>query len=231
MIKPTDGEIYYYNKDFLREPLEAKRVIGVVPQQNNVDGDLTAYENLNLHAILYGIPKEKRKKKIEEMLEFAGLKQYRDRRVRSFSGGMKRRLAIIRALLHEPSILFLDEPTVGLDPQIRRNMWDFILRINQLKKTAIFLTTHYIEEAEKLCSRVYIIDKGNIIVEGSPEELKNGIGNFVLEIYHEEGIEEKFFETKEEALERVKYCTESCKIREVNLEDVFLKYTGKKINV
>ena len=231
LIKPTDGQILYYEKDFLKNPIEAKGLIGVVPQQNNVDNDLTAYENLKLHAILYSMNRVEREEKIGRLMKFAGLEDHNNQRVKTFSGGMKRRLAIIRALLHEPSILFLDEPTIGLDPQIRRNMWDFILKINQLKKTAIFLTTHYIEEAEKLCTKVFIIHQGNIIVQGAPDQLKQGIGQFVLEFYRNEGIDEEFFGTKEEALLRLKDCTCTCKIREVSLEDVFLKYTGRRINV
>jgi len=231
LIKPTDGQILYYDKDFLKNPTQVKSVIGVVPQQNNVDNDLTAYENLKLHAILYGMNRTDREEKIETMLVFAGLQDYRNQRVKTFSGGMKRRLAIVRALLHEPAILFLDEPTIGLDPQIRRNMWDFILKINQLKKTAIFLTTHYIEEAEKLCNQVCIIHQGKIIVRGTPDGLKKGIGQFVLEFYRNEGIDEEFFDSKEEALLRLKDCTCTCKIRGVSLEDVFLKYTGRRINV
>ena len=231
LIKPTDGQILYYEKDFLKNPIEAKGLIGVVPQQNNVDNDLTAYENLKLHAILYSMNRAEREEKIGRLMKFAGLEDHKNHRVKTFSGGMKRRLAIIRALLHEPSILFLDEPTIGLDPQIRRNMWDFIMKINQLKNTAIFLTTHYIEEAEKLCTKVFIIHHGNIIVQGTPDQLKQGIGQFVLEFYRNEGIDEEFFGTKEEALLRLKDCTCTCKIREVSLEDVFLKYTGRRINV
>lgn len=231
LIKPTEGRILYYEKDFLKNPIEAKSVIGVVPQQNNVDNDLTAYENLKLHAILYDMNRAGREEKIKTLMAFAGLEDYQNRRVKTFSGGMKRRLAIIRALLHEPSMLFLDEPTIGLDPQIRRNMWDFILKVNQLKKTAIFLTTHYIEEAEKLCARVSIIHQGKIIIQGTPDQLKQGIGQFVLEFYRNEGIDEEFYETKEEALLRLRDCTCTCKIREVSLEDVFLKYTGRRINV
>jgi ABC-2 type transport system ATP-binding protein len=231
LLRPDKGEILYYNQNFFDAPLYAKKVIGVVMQHNNVDVDLTAYENLYLHTILYHVEKSQRDAKIQDMLEFSGLTEYRDQRVRSFSGGMKRRLSIIRALLHEPSILFLDEPTVGLDPQIRRSMWDFILKINQLKKTAIFLTTHYIEEAEKLCSKISIIHKGSIIVEGAPDKLKQGLGGFVLETYHDDGIRETFFDSKEQAVMELKHCSVSCKIRELNLEDVFLKFTGRKINV
>ena len=231
LIKPHQGNITYYDKDFLKEPLSAKPFIGVVPQQNNVDSDLTAFENLKLHAILYGMDKGDIHEQIQEMLVFAGLEQYTDKRVKTFSGGMKRRLAIVRALLHKPSILFLDEPTVGLDPQIRRSMWDFILKINQTQKTAIFLTTHYIEEAEKLSNRVTIIHQGSIIVEGTPEGLKKEAGQYVLEFYHDNGINEKFFNDRETALAHLKKCEGTCKVREVNLEDVFLKHTGRRINV
>ncbi len=231
LIKLNDGKINYYGHDFFRYPKESKKYIGVVHQQSNVDRDLTTYENLYLHSILHSIPSGLRKKKIEESLEFAGLQDYKNKQIKTFSGGMRRRLVLIRALLHEPDILFLDEPTVGLDPQIRRNLWDLIIKINQVKRTAILLTTHYIEEAEKLCNRVMIINDGNIISDGAPDELKNGIGNYVLELYQEDRIEEIFFNSKEEALSTLKECTYPCKIREVTLEDVFLKLTGRRINV
>ncbi len=231
LIKPTAGEIYYYGRDFFTHPRDAKRCIGVVPQQSNVDRDLTAYENLYLHSILYGIPKKQRRGKIEEALEFAGLREYGHRQVKTFSGGMKRRLVLVRALLHGPKILFLDEPTVGLDPQIRKNIWDLILKINQRKGMAILLTTHYIEEAEKLCRSTYIIDKGRIIAEGSPDDLKKDMGRYVLELFLEDRIEEEFFSSKDDALTRLKECGHACKIRQVTLEDVFIKLTGKRINV
>ncbi|MGE5892416.1 MAG: ABC transporter ATP-binding protein [bacterium] len=231
LMKPTGGEVFYYGKKFSLVPGEVKKYIGVVPQQSNVDRDLTAYENLYLHALIHGIPKKERGPRIGESLEFAGLQDYRDKQVKTFSGGMLRRLVIVRALLHDPKIVFLDEPTVGLDPQIRRNIWDLIIRVNQRRDAAILLTTHYIEEAERLCSRVLIIDNGKIISEGAPEELKRGMGGFVLEVYRDEGIEESFFESKEEALDRLKECRHTCKIREVSLEDVFLRLTGRRINV
>ncbi len=231
LLKPTEGEVFYYGKDFSRHAKEAKGFIGVVHQYSNLDRDLTAYENLYLHCILHGIPKEERNSRIEESLEFAGLAEHRDRQVKTFSGGMKRRLVIVRALLHEPKILFLDEPTVGLDPQIRRSLWDLIVKVNQLKSMAILLTTHYIEEAERLCQRVMIINRGKIISSGSPEELKKDLGRYVLEVFHEDHIEERFYNTREEALEELKKCTLSSRIREVTLEDVFLKLTGRRINV
>jgi ABC-2 type transport system ATP-binding protein len=231
LLKPTKGKVLYYGKDFSRYARQAKGFIGVVHQYSNLDRDLTAYENLYLHCILHGIPKTERRRRIEDALEFAGLGDYRDRQVKTFSGGMKRRLVIVRALLHEPRILFLDEPTVGLDPQIRRNLWDLIVKINQMKKMAILLTTHYIEEAEKLCDRVMIINEGLIIAEGTPKALKRALGRYVLEIFHEDGIEERLFQSKDDALEALKVCSATCKIREVTLEDVFLNLTGRRINV
>jgi len=231
LIKPTNGEIDYYGRSFFTYPEEAKRFIGVVPQENNLDRDLTAFENLYLHTILHGMKKRLRKEKIEEALDFAGLIEQSDHQVKTFSGGMKRRLVIVRALLHDPEILFLDEPTIGLDPQIRRNLWNLIIKVNQVRKTAILLTTHYIEEAEKLCGKVMIINSGKIIAEGSPDELMKDIGQYALEVFLEDRIEERFFTTREEALRSLRECTYPCKIREVTLEDVFLTLTGRRINV
>ncbi|MEO5356179.1 MAG: ABC transporter ATP-binding protein [Nitrospirae bacterium YQR-1] len=231
LIKPTSGEVSYYGEDFFKDSKRLKAIIGVVPQQNNLDRDLTAYENLYLHCLLHGIPKRQRRLRIEQYLEFSGLSDVKDKAVKTFSGGMMRRLVILRALLHEPEIIFLDEPTIGLDPQIRRTIWDFIIKINQSKKTTILLTTHYIEEAEKLCARVLIINGGLIIAKGTPNDLKAETGKFVLETFKEDRTTEEFFETKEEALETIKSCSYSCKIRESTLEDVFLQLTGRKINV
>lgn len=231
LIRPSSGTIYYYGSDFQKESQRTKAIIGVVPQQNNLDRDLTAYENLYLHSILYNIPKTARNQRIDELLDFSGLADYRNRQVKEFSGGTMRRLVILRALLHEPSILFLDEPTVGLDPQIRRVIWDFIVKINRVKNTTILLTTHYIEEAERLCKRVLIINDGTIIVDGDPEALKDGIGRFVLEVHKDESIEEEFFDTRPDALAALEKSTYPCKVRGVTLEDVFLKLTGRRIDV
>jgi len=231
LMRPTAGDIRYYGRSFADHAQEVKRLIGVVPQQSNVDRDLTAYENLYLHAILHGIPESVRRLKIEEALYFAGLSSHMHEQVKKFSGGMLRRLVIVRALLHDPEILFLDEPTVGLDPQIRRSLWELIIKVNQVKKTAVLLTTHYIEEAEKLCGRVVIINGGRIIAAGRPEALKQELGRYVLEIFHDDRIEEIFFAERQAALERIGLCTATCKVREVSLEDVFLKLTGRRINV
>jgi ABC-2 type transport system ATP-binding protein len=231
LTKPNGGQVSYYNKDFFRHPKACKTVIGMVPQQSNLDRDLTAFENLYLHTILHRIPKHQRHDKINEAFEFAGLTEYKTRQVKTFSGGMKRRLVIVRALLHEPRILFLDEPTVGLDPQIRRSLWDLVVKVNQVRKTAILLTTHYIEEAEKLCHRVKIINSGSIIADDTPNNLKKSIGSFVLELFQDAGVEERFFDTREQALIEQETHNQESRIREVTLEDVFIKLTGRKINV
>ena len=231
LTKVNSGNILYFGQSFAKYPRQAKKLIGVVPQQSNLDRDLTAFENLNLHAILHAIPKKERQKRIDEALDFAGLLEYKHKQVKTFSGGMKRRLVIMRSLMHEPKILFLDEPTVGLDPQIRRSIWDLVFKINQVKKTAILLTTHYIEEAEKLCSRVKIINNGTVIADETPERLKKDIGRYVLEVLQGEQRQDLFFETREEAMIKLKAINQESKVREVTLEDVFIKLTGRRINV
>jgi len=229
LMRPDAGRVRYFGRDFGEDPRAAKRRIGVVHQITNLDRDLTARENLKLHAILHGIGAADRTARIEEALRFAGLEAHADRPVRTFSGGMGRRLVIVRALLHEPRILFLDEPTVGLDPQIRRDLRDLIIRVNQVKQTAILLTTHYIEEAERLCARVLILNDGALVAHGAPEELKRGLGRHVVETIRDDGIEETFHETRDAALERLGACSGTCKVRETTLEDVFLRLTGRRI--
>lgn len=231
LTKPQGGDILYFGRSFFTHPKQAKKLIGVVPQQSNLDRDLTAYENLNLHAILHNIPKRLRDEKIDQSLEFAGLQDYKHKQVKTFSGGMKRRLVIVRSLLHDPKILFLDEPTVGLDPQIRRSLWDLVFKVNQVKKTAILLTTHYIEEAEKLCRQIKIINAGKVIADDTPDRLKASIGYFVLETMGENSRSHKFFMTEEEAWQALQDMEKEGEVRPVTLEDIFIKLTGRKINV
>jgi len=229
LARPSAGAIRYDGRDFARAPRMAKRNIGVVHQVTNLDRDLTARENLTLHAILHGIGGRERAARVAEALRFAGLEDQADRAVRTFSGGMGRRLVVVRALLHRPKLLFLDEPTVGLDPQIRRDLWQLLLRVNQASGTAILLTTHYIEEAERLCGRVLILDRGGLVAQGAPEALKRTVGRFVVETVRDDRIENSFHETRGEAVARLGSCTATCKVREATLEDVFLKLTGRRI--
>ena len=230
LILNYQGKVLYRGRPFSPYDSKIKGMIGVVPQYNNLDKELTVYQNLKLHALLFGLSGRRLKYKIEEVLDIAGMRDHKNRKADHLSGGMKRRLVVARALLHDPEILYLDEPTIGLDPAVRRTLWDFIVRLKSEGKTVI-LTTHYIEEADMLSDRVLIMDKGKVVAEGAPHVLKSSLGKFVLEIHYPEGIKEEFFNSKEEAMGRAKFINFPVRIREVTLEDVFLKYTGRRIEV
>lgn len=180
LIKPTSGSAVVAGHDVTKEPDAVRKNIGIVFQEPSLALNLTGYENLYIHGKLYGLRGKELKERIEEVLRFVDLYEHKDRVVKNYSGGMKRRLEIARALLHEPKVLFLDEPTLGLDPQIRARIWEYIKKLNREKGVTIFLTTHYIEEAEALCGRIAIIDQGKIIAVGNPEELKSIVGSDVL---------------------------------------------------
>ena len=156
----------------LKNQNEVRRSFGIVFQDPSLDDELTAYENMEFHGVLYGVPKNIRRTRIEELLKFVELWDRKDDLVKHFSGGMKRRLEIARGLMHHPKILFLDEPTLGFDPQTRNHIWTYIKRLNQKEKMTVFFTTHYMEEAERVAQRVAIIDHGKIIAQGRPDELK-----------------------------------------------------------
>ncbi|MBR5913655.1 MAG: ATP-binding cassette domain-containing protein [Selenomonadaceae bacterium] len=172
-LNPTAGHIFFEDKLPQGNEIAIKNLIGIVPQHLNFDQDLTVYENLELHARLYHLPKNLRQKKIDELLNFVELEKVKNSFVKSLSGGMKRRLLIIRALIHEPKILFLDEPTVALDPQVRRKIWELIQNLKSQGIT-IILTTHYIEEAEFLCDRVAIMNVGKLVALDTTKNLCNG---------------------------------------------------------
>lgn len=172
LLEPTSGSITLNGYNALTEKDEARKSFGIVFQDPSLDDELTAFENMQFHAILYHVTKPTRTKKIKELLEFVGLWERKDSLVKTFSGGMKRRLEIARGLLHHPKILFLDEPTLGLDPQTRNNVWEHIQNLNKKEELSIFFTTHYMQEAEEIADRIAIIDAGKIISSGTPEELK-----------------------------------------------------------
>lgn len=172
LLSPTQGEAKVWNYNISDQRNEIRSSIGVVFQEPALDNRLTGLENLDFHARLYGLDKETRQKRIEEVLSLVELKNKADDLVMNYSGGMKRRLEIARGLMHFPKVLFLDEPTLGLDPQTRRRIWDYILRLNQKEKITIILTTHYMEEADYLCQRVSIIDFGKIVALDTPQKLK-----------------------------------------------------------
>jgi ABC-2 type transport system ATP-binding protein len=170
LLAPTGGEAFVAGFDVVRQPREVRRAIGVVFQDVSLDDRLTARENLELHAAIYGIARSERTARIGEGLSSVGLASSAGQRVRTFSGGMKRRLEIARAMLHEPAVLILDEPTVGLDPQTRRTVWEKLAAIAATRQRTVFVTTHYMDEAER-CDDVAIIDHGKLVARGAPAEL------------------------------------------------------------
>jgi len=171
LLLPTSGVIRMNDIDPTKQKEEARRSFGIVFQDPSLDDELTACENLEFHGVLYGVEKILRRRRIEELLQFVELWERKDSLAKTFSGGMKRRLEIARGLLHHPKIFFLDEPTLGLDPQTRNKIWEYIQQLNQKEGITIFFTTHYMEEAQKVAGKVAIIDHGRILTQGSPKEL------------------------------------------------------------
>jgi ABC-2 type transport system ATP-binding protein len=172
LLKPTSGEIWINGFNPLTNPDEVRKSFGIIFQDQSLDDELTAFENLEFHGVLYKVPKEIRRKRIEELLKFMELEERKNDLVKHFSGGMKRRLEIARGFLHRPKILFLDEPTLGLDPQTRNYIWSYIKNLNEKEGTTIFFTTHYMDEAERIAHKIAIIDYGKIVVEGTSFNLK-----------------------------------------------------------
>ncbi len=229
LCKPTSGTAFVGGHNVLSEPIAVKNLIGIAPQAINLESDLTVRENLEFHGRLHRMTRADRDKRIKELIEFIGLVEKQNSPVEHLSGGMKRRLLIARALMHRPKVLFLDEPTVGLDPQVRRKTWEMIREL-KTKGITIFLTTHYIEEAENLCDRVGIMRKGRIIALGSPMALKKNIGETIIECREDNGYGYKFFKTRDEAIRYAEGIDCDVIIRESNLEDVFIKLTGERIS-
>jgi ABC-2 type transport system ATP-binding protein len=252
LLGPTAGKAYLNGHDCYRESAAVRRSIGIVFQDSSLDKDLTARENLLFHAYLYHVEKSERRPRVDAALRFAGLVERADDLVKTFSGGMKRRLEVARGLIHRPKVLFLDEPTIGLDPQSRANLWEFITELPKKNNITIFMTTHYMEEAE-VCDKIAVIDKGRIIASGTPHELKKTIGGDVIylktndnkkaveEIRRRFGVEasEKDGEIFIPSLKGDAFIpaliTEigervlSVRMQRPTLNDVFLKLTGKEI--
>lgn len=181
LLQPTSGVMLVNGFDPVKDQDDVRRSFGIVFQDPSLDDELTAYENMQFHGVLYKVPKEILPRRIEEMLRFVELYGRKDELVKHFSGGMKRRLEIARGLLHTPKIIFLDEPTLGLDPQTRNHIWDYLKELNKKEGITVFFTTHYIGEAERAASRVAIIDHGKIVAEGTPSELKKKTNTSSLE--------------------------------------------------
>ena len=252
LVKPTGGRATVAGHDVATERDEVRRNIGLVFQDTTLDGYLTAEQNLRLHAELYGVPRAVVPERMRQVLEMVGLWERRSTRVQTFSGGMKRRLEIARGLLHSPRVLFLDEPTVGLDPQTRSSIWRYIRELKAREDITIFLTTHYMDEAE-FCDRIAIMDRGRIIVLDTPEALKASVGRdrvqistddddaaigavrerFGLEATVAEGLVTISVENGEAFVPRL-FAELGVPIRSVSvsrpsLDDVFMSYTGTTI--
>ena len=251
LIRPTEGTAFVNGKDIVREPDKVRKSIGIVFQDPSSDDTLTGYENLKLHAMLYGIPSDVVEDKISEVLKLVDLEDRKNELVKNYSGGMRRRLEIARGLMHQPAVLFLDEPTLGLDPQTREHIWEYIRKLAIDRKMTIVLTTHYMEEADLLCNRIAIIDKGKIVALDTPGNLKKIIGGDVVRIKSSkpnieavkklkyvkevEVVDGRVSLTVEEARKHLPEIletigkVESVFVREPTLNDVFLHYTGSEI--
>jgi ABC-2 type transport system ATP-binding protein len=227
LTKPTAGQAWVSGHDVVKEATAAKRGMGVAPQHTNIDPDLTVEENLKLHAKLHGLHRSHARERIDTLLAFTGLIQRRKTMAKVLSGGLKRRLLIARAMLHEPRVLFMDEPTVGLDAASRRDLWELIQKSRKTGVT-VFLTTHYIEEAEHLCDRVGIIDQGRLIALGTPAELLAKTGRVVVQIGGPGG-DTAFFDDRLTAADYAAEQKGDVLIRSANLEDIFIQLTGRKV--
>ena len=181
LLPPTSGELSLDGLDPMKKPAQARQSFGIVFQDPSLDQDLTGWENMELHGVLYHVPRKTRRERTEELLKRFELWDRRDTLVKKFSGGMKRRLEIARGLLHTPKILFLDEPTLGLDPQSRNQLWTHVKHLNETQSVTVFLTTHYMDEADRVADRIAIIDHGKIVAMGSSQELKQQTGTESLE--------------------------------------------------
>lgn len=221
---PDAGRAMINGFDVVREADKVKQLIGVAPQELNLDRELTGRENLRLHGLLHRM--KDIDERIEELIKWTELSDRADSLVNTYSGGMQRRLLIARATMHQPRVLFLDEPTVGLDPRVRRQLWDMIRGLKHQGVT-VLLTTHYIEEAELLCHRVGILNHGRLIAIGTPSELTARVGSFVVEIIDNGITNYRLFNSREEAHKFAEKKADDVLIRESNLEDVFIKLTGE----
>ncbi len=257
ILKPTSGTATVNGYDIIKQPSLVRKSIGIVFQDPSVDDRLTGKENLEMHADLYGVPASEKKSQIDKVLELVELSERSNDFVRNYSSGMRRRLEIARSLVHTPKVLFLDEPTIGLDPQSRDHIWSYIRELLKAEEITIILTTHYMEEADKLCDRVAIIDHGNIVALDAPESLKEKLGGetitvktqnnpLYLEKIKETGIIKSVIIAGDEVKMTVDNAhtilshvvdvaskngiiIESISLQEPQLDDVFLHYTGKAL--
>ena len=181
LLKPSGGTIQLDGLDPQRQQNEARKRFGIVFQDPSLDGDLTAWENMEIHGVLYHVPHKVRRQRSEELLKLFELWDRRKEQVKKFSGGMKRRLEIARGFLHTPKILFLDEPTLGLDPQSRNQLWSHVKSVNERERVTVMLTTHYMDEADRVAHRIGVIDHGKLVAKGTSREIKDSTGTETLE--------------------------------------------------
>jgi ABC-2 type transport system ATP-binding protein len=257
VLKPTEGEASVLGYDVAKEANAVRNIIGVVPQEYTADEDLTGYENILLCADLYGISREISKKRAGELLELVELTEFKDKKVQTYSGGMRRRLELACGLVNRPKVLFLDEPTLGLDVQTRAATWNYVRMLKKEFGMTLFMTTHYLEEADALCDRIAIIDHGKIVVVGPPEELKHSLGGDLITLAIKEnedvtGLIQKVEHVKEarkengtyrikaefgevttpfiiEALRKKGYTVTKLTLTEPTLNEVYLEYTGRSL--
>lgn len=230
LTRPTSGHVLINGFDVMKEPFRVKSQFGIVQQHLSLNRELTVRENLELHARLHHLSRADRKKRIDELLEYVDMTGDANQLIDKISGGMKRRTMIARALIHRPKLLFLDEPTVGLDAQTRRRVWDLIRRMNA-DGTTVFLTTHYIEEAEALCDRVGIVYRGKLISMGSPLNLRQKLGMITVETKENGHTKYSYFPDRDAASRFIQELNVSDRVvmRQSNLEDVFVELTGQKV--
>lgn len=251
ILKPTSGRAWVNGFDIVKEPGKVRKSIGIVFQQASVDDLLTGRENLALHNLLFEVPKAIRKQRIDEVLSIVNLEKRTDDFVNTYSGGMRRRLELARGIMHHPKVLFLDEPTLGLDPQTREHIWEYIKELAEKECMTVLLTTHYMEEAEQLCDRVAIIDYGKIVALDSPEVLKSRITgdvvtikqkirdigsikklNYIMKIEEKDGLLCISIKDAGKHLQDLLSNTgpvDFVEVRKGTLNDVFLHYTGRDI--
>lgn len=229
LTRATAGQVWLNGFNIETQTVAAKKQFGLVPQHLNLDQELTVSDNLWVHGLLHRMSPREIRKRIDYLLEYVELQDYRRAPIRQLSGGMKRRLLIARALLHEPRILFLDEPSVGLDPNIRRRIWALIKRI-QHEGVTVFLTTHYIEEAEFLADRVAFLNQGRIVALDTPANLMARLGNWAVDQLTADTLQSHYFHSREEAQQFAIRTANSFTLRRVNLEDAFLALTGRKVS-
>lgn len=227
LLLPTEGKILINGQPLTRKNPELKRKISVITQEYSMRQDMNMDEIMEYQGRLYFMPVKKIRQKTEELLDFCDLIDFRKRSVRKLSGGMKRKLMVCRALLTEPEILLLDEPTAGMDALSRRQMWALLRKLNE-KQLTIMLTTHYMEEAQNLCNRVAFLNTGKLDEINTPANLIEQLGSYAVDISDPSGIKSSFYSTKQEAIEYLSCLSAEASLRRTTLEDVFIEHAGRR---